>query len=259
MLGRLGLMFGLSMCLLFSVVQCGAEDTQLERTSEKPGEAFLLEKTEDERRQELRSEQTLDSRSEPFVSVSEKQKPVLEPGNETQPELNEPEPAIERSRERSLEPDSVRDAGKEQVAPDKPGLEQSMEKGKVPENPRQCSEDSHCKVFSDCCQCTPRLAWENPAVCKKNCKVDTCTAWGVKSPVSYCFKSRCQLGAKTAKNCQSDRDCQLYSDCCYCMALPKGLRVPKCNIKTCFANTCTVRGVGSYRARCVSGMCRIAP
>ena len=55
--------------------------------------------------------------------------------------------------------------------------------------------------------------------------------------------------------CVTDDDCELLSDCCACLSVPKDkqVKLPPCLGAPCFADMCTANGI--KKARCSAGQC----
>jgi hypothetical protein len=54
--------------------------------------------------------------------------------------------------------------------------------------------------------------------------------------------------------CVTDDDCELLSDCCNCIAAPKGkVKLPYCEPTPCFADQCSAAEI--KQARCIAGQC----
>lgn len=115
-----------------------------------------------------------------------------------------------------------------------------------------------CGVANDCCTCgAGRTDYDGfPPPCFAMCDQSRCSAWGIAQPTAYCLKGQCLL-ADAYKKCSVDTDCELHSDCCYCMAVPKGLSVSPC-AADCAASRCGMLGLGAAKPRCVAGMCKLA-
>ncbi len=57
-----------------------------------------------------------------------------------------------------------------------------------------------------------------------------------------------------AGECKTDDDCELLSDCCNCIAAPKGkAKLPYCEPTPCFADQCSANQI--QQASCVAGQC----
>lgn len=126
-----------------------------------------------------------------------------------------------------------------------------------PDGPRRCTNDLDCRVFRDCCDCRGAYVWEAPVRCPRTCIVDACRAWGIASPVAYCVQGVCKVAENTVASCRVDSDCKRHDNCCYCEAFPKQISLPACT-RLC-PNRCPRENLGSYRARCLSGSCRLSP
>jgi len=56
--------------------------------------------------------------------------------------------------------------------------------------------------------------------------------------------------------CVTASDCQLFSDCCNCVPIPKGsTSTPSCTIAGCFASACASRQIQASEVACVAGRC----
>jgi hypothetical protein len=121
-----------------------------------------------------------------------------------------------------------------------------------------CTSDKGCKVFNDCCDCEAIPVSSNKPICKKFCLINTCESLGLKQPEASCVGGRCVITDRGTA-CTSDKDCKKVDNCCDCLALPTTVTTPFCGIKSCFVSTCTGLGLSKYNARCVQGVCRLAP
>jgi hypothetical protein len=114
-----------------------------------------------------------------------------------------------------------------------------------------------CKLANDCCWCQALASTGTPNPCAiSGCKQNTCEAASIKKPSVYCWIGKCFL-FDDGTTCKSDSDCFLVNNCCNCAALPKTASTPACPISSCFVPTCTSRGVGTAKAGCVSGRCKL--
>ena len=59
----------------------------------------------------------------------------------------------------------------------------------------------------------------------------------------------------TARIITTENDCQLISDCCNCLSMPKGSAAPSCNSGECFASVCETRGIKATDVACLNGRC----
>ena len=116
-----------------------------------------------------------------------------------------------------------------------------------------CVNDGDCKVFQDCCTCKAVPLGQNPGICKRACKQDTCDAW-FNTPGAYCVGGKCKVGEAAVKSCSVKGDCRLVNDCCTCLAVPAKLSLPTCGIKSCFVSTCVGQGLSRATADCVKGI-----
>lgn len=121
-------------------------------------------------------------------------------------------------------------------------------------------EGVSCGVFNDCCQCEAvDLGTEpQPKECLAICDAPICQSWGFSQPFAYCLSGMCFL-AEGATACASDADCALINECCFCMALPTSLAKFVANMcaADCFQGRCSAMGLGSVKARCQGGLCRL--
>jgi hypothetical protein len=121
-------------------------------------------------------------------------------------------------------------------------------------------ESVSCAVFNDCCQCeaVDLSTHPQPKECLAICEAPMCQAWGFSQPSAYCLSGMCFL-AESATACTSDADCGLVNDCCACMALPTWLAkyVANACAADCYQGRCSAMGLGSVKARCQGGLCRL--
>ena len=54
--------------------------------------------------------------------------------------------------------------------------------------------------------------------------------------------------------CVTDKDCQLFSDCCSCEPIPVGTVMPSCMIM-CIQSNCAARGLKASDVACIAGGC----
>ena len=54
--------------------------------------------------------------------------------------------------------------------------------------------------------------------------------------------------------CVTDKDCQLFSDCCSCEPIPVGTAMPSCLI-ACIQSNCAARGLKASDVACIAGRC----
>jgi hypothetical protein len=129
-----------------------------------------------------------------------------------------------------------------------------------------CTDDPACEgvscgMINDCCQCRPYdLAKPpKPIDCAAICDAPMCQAWGITKPHPYCLAGKCFF-TDGVGTCASDADCKLVNDCCQCLALPTAaakLFESQC-AADCFQPTCAGLGLGSVKARCKAGTCRLS-
>ena len=117
-----------------------------------------------------------------------------------------------------------------------------------------------CALANDCCSCKAYnpVTTKPPACSITGCKQPTCGALFIRKPVTYCVKGRCLMG-DNGIGCTRDSDCMFVSNCCDCLALPRGTNPPVCPIATCLVPHCQSIGLPSAKAKCVGGVCRLQP
>ncbi len=123
-----------------------------------------------------------------------------------------------------------------------------------PGGPDACANVS-CEVQNDCCTCRAVEQGTPPLECAPTCKQPRCDGWGIHKPLAYCLQGKCLLAAG-AVGCTRDEDCSKGNDCCGCYALPAAIPFYPC-AADCFADACTAIGLGSARAACVGGICKL--
>ena len=55
--------------------------------------------------------------------------------------------------------------------------------------------------------------------------------------------------------CVTDADCQLFSDCCSCLSIPKDTIMVPCTPATCIATACTLTRIQASDVACIAGRC----
>jgi hypothetical protein len=123
-------------------------------------------------------------------------------------------------------------------------------------------EGVSCAVINDCCQCAAYDKAKPPVpgpACLINCDVSSCEGKGITQPQAYCLAGMCFL-TKGNGTCTADTDCGLVNNCCACMALPAALATIVDNqcAADCAWGQCGFKGIGSVKARCLGGRCRLA-
>jgi hypothetical protein len=58
----------------------------------------------------------------------------------------------------------------------------------------ECTQDSDCKPFEDCCTCSAVPVGENPSMCKSACTEKKCAVLGVSPTAASCVAGRCVKG-----------------------------------------------------------------
>ncbi|MCA9668647.1 MAG: hypothetical protein KC503_23805 [Myxococcales bacterium] len=113
-----------------------------------------------------------------------------------------------------------------------------------------------CGVLDDCCTCSALdfLNSKAPPPCPAPCFQTVCAARGIK-PTAYCLAGKCLLA--DSKPCRGDDDCFAIDDCCTCMAWPRDLKPPLCDL-TCAQSSCSALGLSGAKPACIEGSCRLS-
>lgn len=121
-------------------------------------------------------------------------------------------------------------------------------------------EGISCDVVNSCCQCEAYDKARPPLfkACAVLCDAPRCESMGIGKPQAYCLAGMCWL--TSASSCSVDADCALVNDCCACMALPvaQAKVVENQCAADCAWGSCGAKGIGSVKARCLGGTCRLA-
>ena len=61
----------------------------------------------------------------------------------------------------------------------------------------------------------------------------------------------------TEPECQKDKDCMIFADCCTCKAVPAAAKPPVPCEAVCGESKCEVKGKTMDNVACVSGRCKV--
>ncbi len=80
------------------------------------------------------------------------------------------------------------------------------------------------------------------------------------SPAAEVAKPKPQEEAapeSTAPECEKDKDCMIFADCCTCKAVPAAAKPPVPCEAVCGESKCEVKGKTMDNVACVSGRCKV--
>jgi hypothetical protein len=61
----------------------------------------------------------------------------------------------------------------------------------------------------------------------------------------------------SAPECEKDKDCTIFADCCTCKAIPAAAKLPQPCEAVCGESKCEVKGKTIDNVACVSGRCKV--
>jgi hypothetical protein len=117
-------------------------------------------------------------------------------------------------------------------------------------------------VANDCCSCWALDRWTLPEQCLDTCIAPVCDVFGFDTPKAVCVEGHCHLAEGKPNHCQTESDCTVYQDCCYCMAVPKTITPSQCQ-GSCNNDACATSGLGLDKQTgkahftCFQGECKL--